>query len=98
MKYQRDANHGKILQGLIDAGFSVFDASRCGYGVSDLIVTKPGTVNVWFIEVKRPGPPSARKLNANEEAFRTVFPLNYYVVQDVEEALVAMGVRREAAA
>jgi hypothetical protein len=44
-----------------------------------------------FIEIKRPGPPSARKLTFSEETLRALFPEAYAVVQSVAEALAAVG-------
>lgn len=44
-----------------------------------------------FVEVKRPGPPWVRKLTPSEAKLQALFPQFYVVVQDVEEALAAVG-------
>jgi hypothetical protein len=44
-----------------------------------------------FLELKREGPPSCRKLTASEEALRAMFPQFFAVAQTIEEAFQAIG-------
>ncbi len=89
--YKTDSNHLAVKRALQDAGRPVFDAARLGGGVSDLI-SQHLDGRIVFIEVKRPGPPSARVLTPAEEKFRALWPSAYAVAQSCEEALQAVGV------
>lgn len=88
--YKLDAGHGEIKRALQDAGRPVFDAAKFGGGLPDLVVEHVDG-RVLFLEIKRPGPPSARKLTPAEDAFRAVFPRSYVIAQSVDEALRAVG-------
>lgn len=91
--YRTDPRHGEIKRALQRIARPVYDAARLGFGVSDLI-TRALDGQIVFMEIKRDDvPPSARKLNANEKAFRALWPDRYFVVLTVEEALAAVGVR-----
>ncbi len=89
--FKPDVNHGEIKRALIKAGRPVFDAAKFGGGISDLITTHING-RVVFIEVKRPGPPSARRLTDAEVKFQRLFPDSYFIVQTEDEALRAVGV------
>ena len=88
--YKLDEGHGKIKKAIQDAGRPVFDAAAKGSGLPDLI-SEHLDGHVVFIEIKRPGPPSARRLTPKEEAFRALFPTSYVIVQSADEALAALG-------
>lgn len=88
--YKLDANHLEIKNALLEAGRPVFDSGHMGSGLSDLITTHVDG-HVIFVEVKRNGPPSARKLTPAEEKFRKKFPQAHVVVQTKSEALRAVG-------
>jgi len=45
-----DDNHATMVLALRDAGFTVHDMSRCGYGVPDLIICRAG--HCEWLEVK----------------------------------------------
>ncbi len=95
--WKPDVNHLEIKRCLQGAGRPVFDSGHMGSGLSDLITTHVDG-HVVFIEVKRPGPPSARKLSPAELKFSKMFPGSYVVVQSKAEALRAVGVLKEEAA
>ncbi len=59
--------------------------------MSDLI-SRHVDGHIVFIEIKRPGPPSARTLTPAETKFRALWPDVYAIVQSEEEALRAVGV------
>jgi hypothetical protein len=90
MPYKLDANHLPIKRALQDAGRPVFDSAHMGNGLSDLITTHVDG-RVLFVEIKRPGPPSARRLTPAEEKFRRKFPEAHVIVQSIDEALRAVG-------
>ncbi len=69
----------------------MFDAAKMGGGLADLI-SEHIDGRIVFIEVKRPGPPSARTLTPAEEKFRALWPHSYVIAQSQEEALRAVGV------
>lgn len=89
--YRRDRNHGEIQQALLDAGRPVHDVSR-HHGLGCDIVTEHRDGSLVLLEVKRPGPPSARKLTASETALQAKFPASFVVVQSISEALLAVGI------
>lgn len=91
-----DANHAEIRDGLraVLGSKSVVDTSSIGGGYGDLMVAREG-VTSW-IEIKRPGPPSARKLTPAEEKFRRwcdAHKIGYLVVQSLDEALSGLLLR-----
>ncbi len=89
--YRLDFNHLVVKRAIKDAGRPVYDAGKLGSGLSDLI-SQHVDGRIVFIEVKRPGPPSARTLTPAEEKFRALWPDSYVIVQSPEEALRAVGV------
>ena len=88
---KRDVNHAEIRDALRKAGFRVLDVA--GYaGLGCDLMTEARDGRVVLLEVKRPGPPSARRLTDSEKALMALFPTSFFVVQSVEEALRACGI------
>lgn len=91
MPYQTDANHGEIKKALLDAGCTVFDGARVGSGFPDLLARRRGGP-VVMLEVKDGTlPPSRRRLNDDQEAFKALWGDCYVVVMSVDDALRAVG-------
>lgn len=88
--YRTDINHGEIKQALLRAGRRVHDVARHHGLGCDLIAEHVDGYPV-FIEVKRPGPPSARRLKDSEVALQLKFVRFYAIVQSVNEAFTAVG-------
>lgn len=94
MKYKRkrDANQNPIAAGLIQAGYSVFDASAVGGGFTDLVVggidRRDGQRKNWIIEVKTAG----GKLNARQREWHADWRGPIHVVRNLDEALAVVGV------
>jgi hypothetical protein len=81
---KRDVNHKSIGDHLRALGWSVLDLADHGDGIPDYVVGKPGFC--CLLEVKRPGPASARKLTPAEQAVRDRWEGPFIVVQSGEEA------------
>ena len=85
-----DSNHKALTAVLRRVGRPFVDVARHpGFGCDIVAQHRDGFV--MFIEVKRPGPPSVRKLTESEEVLRSLFPNFYRVVQTEEELLAAVG-------
>lgn len=88
---KRDANHGRIRDGLRDCGYEVEDTGDLGNGMSDLIVKHRGTGRVRFVEIKDPSqPPSKRGLTPDEKRYQALLGDLYVVVETLEQAVRAM--------
>lgn len=88
---RRDRNHQEVKDALLAAGCRVYDAARIGGGFPDLLARKPRGPLV-MLEVKDGKlPPSARRLNEKEQAFRDLWGDVYHVVLTPEDALKAVG-------
>lgn len=87
-----DENHAGILADLRKVfGAAVQDTSWMGRGWPDVIVARHGYL--IGIEIKRPGPPSARKIRGSQETHRLWcqrYGVPYAVVQDSAEAIDAV--------
>lgn len=101
-RVKRDINHDEVKNEIIrrldlyGAGGEVYDFSRAGDGMSDLMVMIPPSARPWpetttalviFIEIKRPG----RRLDLTdaERLFRAFIKRNhghYYLVETADEA------------
>lgn len=81
---KRDLNHRSIGDHLRSLGWSVLDLADHGDGVPDYAVSKEGYAAL--VEIKREGPPSARKLTEKEQAVRDAWQGGYVVAQSGEEA------------
>lgn len=86
-----DSNHAAMRDFFRALGWTVLDKSRCGQGISDLVMrSKRG--NVWFVEVKRPG---KAKLTDAECQFASVITGQYVVLQTERDALSLVMTDRE---
>lgn len=89
---RRDANQNPIAAGLIQAGYSVFDASAVGGGFTDLVVggidRADGQRKNWIIEVKT----AEGKLNARQKEWHADWRGPIHVVRSLDEALAVVGV------
>ncbi|KKL82371.1 hypothetical protein LCGC14_1985420 [marine sediment metagenome] len=85
-----DANQNEIVQALRDVGASVAITSALGKGFVDLVAGYRG-IN-YLIEIKDGSkPPSARRLTPDEQEFHDLWRGAVIVVNDVDEALKAIG-------
>lgn len=75
-----DSNHGEIVNGLRQAGFSVTSLAKVGNGAPDAVVGAEG-VNV-LLEFKMPG----EKLNDAEQKWHASWLGTVYVVHSFDEA------------
>jgi hypothetical protein len=90
---KRDDNHTEIVKALRHACCSVFDLSSVGGGCPDILVGVHGK-NI-LLEIKRPkakGQEEGEKTPAQKKFFAE-WRGEAYVVQTVDEALQACGVR-----
>lgn len=87
-----DENHAGILADLRKVfGSAVKDTSRLGDGWPDVMVARHGYL--IGIEIKRPGPPSARKIRESQAAHKAWcdrYGVPYAVVQNSAEAIDAV--------
>ncbi len=85
-----DANQNEIVQALRDVGASVAITSALGKGFVDLVAGYRG-IN-YLIEIKDGSkPPSAQRLTPDEQEFHDLWRGAVIVVNDVDEALKAIG-------
>lgn len=84
-----DTNQRAIVEALRAAGCSVQPLHTVGHGVPDLLVGH-GRQN-YLLEIKRTGPPSARKLTEDEDKWHLAWMGQVATVQTIEEALHAVG-------
>lgn len=87
---KRDVNHKDVGDYLRELGYSVMDLADHGDGVPDYAVGKPGFA--CMVEVKKPGPASARKLTEAEQRVRDNWEGPYIVVQSGQEAAAALWI------
>lgn len=92
LRAKTDINHAEIVRALRQAGCSVLDLSRVGGGCPDLLVARAG--HSVLIEVKRPKVKgdSGGKLTPDQEEFMQTWRGKAVVVDNVDEALKAVGV------
>jgi hypothetical protein len=94
MRYnkRKDANQSPIVAGLIQAGYSVFDASAVGGGFGDLVVggvdRRDGLRKNWLMEVKT----EKGKLNALQQEWHGAWRGPVVVVRSLDDALAVVGV------
>lgn len=94
MRYRRkrDANQNPIAEALIQAGYSIFDASAVGAGFTDLVVggidRRDGLRKNWVMEVKT----ATGKLNPLQKEWHEGWRGPVCVVRSVDEALAVVGV------
>lgn len=78
---QTDSNQKEIIEALVTAGASVFDASQVGSGFPDLVVGFRG--KNYLIEVKSKN----GKLNSKQIKFFEMWRGSVYMVKTAEQAL-----------
>lgn len=86
--HKKDVNHVDVGDAMRAAGYSVLDLAQFGVSV-DYAVASPGHFTA-LVEVKKPGPPSARKLTEKEQELRDGWQGAYIVVQSGEEAVAEL--------
>lgn len=85
-----DSNQPTIVAGLRKAGATVAMTHMIGKGFPDAVVGYRG-VN-YLLEIKDDGkPPSARKLTSDEVEWHTAWRGKVVVVENLEQALIAIG-------
>ena len=85
-----DANQNEIVQALRDVGASVAITSALGFGFPDIVAGYRG-IN-YLIEIKDGAKsPSKRKLTEDEQEWHDLWRGAVIVVNDVDEALRAVG-------
>lgn len=85
-----DANQTDIVDALRDVGASVSVTSMVGSGFPDIVVGYRG-IN-YLMEIKDGSkPPSKRRLTSDEQEFHDLWRGSVIVVQNVDEALKAIG-------
>lgn len=87
---KRDANHAEILRDLRRVWPLTQDLSHVGFGVPDLAVPFKSRGMTVLIEVKRPGPPSARRLTPHEALFMSWWAGPIVIAQSSEEAITGV--------
>lgn len=87
---KRDGNHAEIGDGLRKLGYSVLDLADHGDGVPDFAIgwapesgCRGGAA---LLEIKKPGPPSSRKLTPKEQAVYDRWDGPFVIAQTLEEA------------
>lgn len=85
--HRKDSNHKSIGDYLRNLGWSVLDLAQYGMSI-DYAVSRRDENGAFcaLVEVKRPGPASARKLTAKEQKIRDNWQGPYIVAQSGEEA------------
>lgn len=81
---RRDVNHKSIGDYLRNLGWSVLDLADHGDGVPDYVVSRNHFAAL--LEIKRPGPPSARKLTPKEQKVKDDWQGHYVIAQSGPEA------------
>lgn len=96
MRYaaRADRNQPEIVAALRKAGVSVQPLHTIGRGIPDLLCSFAG--RTFLIEIKDPTKPkSDRQLTAAQRKWHAEWPGEIYVVETIEEALVAAGVKKQ---
>lgn len=88
-----DQNHREIVDALRRAGVSILDLSAVGRGCPDLLCCRGELTRL--MEVKRPKAKGQRAgtLAPAQIAFRAAWPAEIAVVDSVESAIAAMGLK-----
>ena len=87
-----DSNQNEIVEALRKAGCSVCVLSNVGKGCPDLAVGRQGVT--YMLEVKDGRkPPSKQRLTEDEQAWHDAWCGHAAVVKNVDEALVAVGLK-----
>ena len=93
MTYRRrtDANHKEMAAALREAGFTVHDTSKCGWGIPDLLICRGGRCE--WLEVKT-GPREG--LTTAEQVFFDVCPGGAPILAWTPALAIAEFERRDA--
>jgi len=92
LRAKKDDNHREIQYALMRAGASVQDLSAVGGGCPDILVGLRG--QNFLMEIKDGKKPvSKRKLTDMEKVFATTWRGQVCVVQSVDDALLAVGLK-----
>lgn len=84
---KRDANSRQIIDELRLRSCRVADLGAAGMGILDLVVEHKLSKAWAFVELKRPGPASARKLKPRQKEFLAHWADRCVVAQSAEEVL-----------
>lgn len=85
-----DDNHVEIVAALRRVGCMVVSLAPLGNGVPDLLCARAG--RMYLLEVKDGRKrPSARRLTDDEERFRATWPGHWALVENVNDALLAVA-------
>lgn len=85
-----DAGHKEVGANFRKLGWPHLDVAR-HRGLGFDYLTKHRDGYPILLELKRPGPPSARKLTGSESFMRDMLPEFYRVAQSWQEVLEAIG-------
>lgn len=89
-----DRNQPEIVEALRKCGASVAITSMVGAGFPDIVVGYQG--KVFLLEIKDGDkPPSAQKLTPAQIEFRANWRGHYEVVNSIDAALIAVGIKSE---
>lgn len=92
-KKRKDANQNPIVAGLIQAGYSVFDASAVGGGFPDLVIggvcRRTGERRTWIMEVKT----DTGKLNPLQTVWHETWRGPVHIIRSLDDALLIVGVK-----
>lgn len=94
---KRDVNHKTVGDYLRGLGYSVMDLADHGDGVPDYAVGwnfGQGDRGAAMLEVKKPGPPSCRKLTKAEQDVRDQWDGPYILAQSGQEAAAELLILR----
>lgn len=87
-----DDNQPEIVAALRQCGCSVQILSMVGQGCPDLMVCKPDGEIVLYEVKDGSKPPSERRLTLDQERWHRGWNSHVYVVNNITEALAAVGV------
>lgn len=96
MRYaaRADRNQPEIVAALRKAGVSVQPLHTIGRGIPDLLCTFAG--RTFLVEIKDPTKPKAdRQLTAAQKKWHAEWPGEIYVIETIEQALIAAGVEKQ---
>jgi hypothetical protein len=94
LRPRTDRNHAEIVEALRRAGCEVVSLAAIAHGCPDLLVARAG-VNT-LLEIKDGSKrPSQRKLTPEQQVFHARWPGPCVVVESIEQALKAVGLKGE---
>lgn len=85
--FKKDGNHKSVGDHLRALGWSVLDLAQYGMSIDYAVSRRDGDDSFCaLVEVKPPGPPSARKLTEKEQKIKDDWQGGYVIAQSGEEA------------